>query len=195
MKFILIVLSAGFLIATAEGTAYADDPPFGSLCNENPYAPGTNVAPCFADDANMDYCTPSTYPAAYGNIFVAAMANLDSQTQMYDTYQPTCGTQTDIGGYLNTSPEVNLTGTAIRGIALCTKPLGGWGSTRCDQGSLVINTSLVSGTQARKTLCHEIGHFTGLYHYSGTSYSCMVSGSSTTITYSPSEVSLINAKY
>lgn len=157
--------------------------------------PGTNSAPCYADDANMDYCTPYPWPAStYGNRFGNAMVNLDSQTDMYDTYQATCGPQTDIGGYLNSSPEITLS-PSVRGIALCTKPLNGWGSTRCDQGSMVINANIVSGAQASKTMCHEIGHFTGLWHYSGTAYSCMVSGSSTLTSYNSTEVSMINGKY
>ncbi len=32
---------------------------------------------------------------------------------------------------------------------------------------MVINANIVSGAQASKTMCHEIGHFTGLWHYSG----------------------------
>lgn len=160
---------------------------------------GTNRTICYADDANMDFCTAKPWSTVYGNKFMDAMATLDSSTDMYDTYTATCGPHTDIGGWLNSSKEIVLPGTNIRGIALCTKPISGWGKGKCDQGSLVVNTQLTgSGAQFRKTLCHEIGHFAGLHHYSAPSSiaaSCMVSGSSTLSHYSTAERAAINARY
>lgn len=172
---------------------------FGGTCAENPSRRGTNTTICHADDANMDYCTNVPWDGAYGHPFVAAMNTLDAQTDMYDTYSASCGTQTDIGGHLNVSKEIRLTNTSIRGIALCTKPIGGWGRGVCDQGSLVVNTALLgTGAQYRKTLCHEIGHFAGLHHFSAPAAianSCMVSGSATQSGYSAAERQAINGRY
>lgn len=154
---------------------------------------------CAGDDKNFDYCTPYGWPAYVGNQFGAAMAYLDNVTVLVDTYAPTCGTQTDIGGYLDGSPEYNLRGTNIRGAAVCTKPMHYWGSGTCDQGSMIIHSSLVgTGSQFRKTLCHEIGHFVGLRHYDAPgaiAASCLVSGPSTISTYSSDEIASVNRVY
>ncbi len=154
---------------------------------------------CAGDDKNFDYCTPYGWPAYVGNQLGAAMAYLDDVTVLVDTYAPTCGTQTDIGGYLDGSPEYNLRGTTIRGAAVCTKPMHYWGSGTSDQGSMIIHSSLIgTGSQFRKTLCHEIGHFVGLRHYSAPgaiAASCLVTGSSTRSTYSSDEIASINRVY
>lgn len=55
---ICLLAVALVLIPGASTRASADDTQFGSLCSENPGMPGTNSAPCYADDANMDFCTP-----------------------------------------------------------------------------------------------------------------------------------------
>lgn len=196
--FALILLTTSMVLVGWWFSAPSARAAFGSSCAENPSWKGTNLAPCFADDANMDYCTPQSYPSGWGNQFGAAMNYLGSSTDMYATYAPVCGAQTDIGGYLDSSPEVWIAGTSIRGIALCTKPLGGWGTGVCDQGSLVAKSSLGTGGEFRKTMCHEIGHFTGLYHYDAPgaiAASCLVSGSSTVSIYSTTERGLINGRY
>ena len=153
---------------------------------------------CLADDANEDFCTVYAWPTTYGNRFMDAMANLDAQTDMYDTYQSTCGAQTDIGGYLNKSKEMTAPlDSYTLGAYSCTKKIAG-SSTVCDQGSLTINTSLLTdATKIRKTLCHEIGHAVGLLHYpmGTTGVGCMVSWYSSAITYSAHHVSHINAAY
>nr|WP_201469043.1 hypothetical protein [Microbacterium hydrocarbonoxydans] len=143
--------------------------------------------------------TQKPWPAYVGNQFGAAMAYLDTATVLFDTYAPTCGTQTDIGGYLNGSPEINLRGSSTYGAALCTKPLYGWGGGVCDQGSIIIHSTLTGTTgQFRKTTCHEIGHMVGLRHFpsNGLSVSsCMVSGTSTVSTYYPAEITAVNSWY
>jgi hypothetical protein len=153
----------------------------------------STISGCRADDSNMDYCTPYAWPSSTGGIFVDAMINLDNQTVMSDTYQATCGPQTDIGGYLNSSPEYPAgLASDTRGISVCTKKLS---SKTCDQATLVINLALLPDyTQRRKTLCHEVGHLAGLAH--GSTYGgCMVSGASSNITYSTHHVLHINAAY
>lgn len=88
----LVVSGLGMFAPTS---AVADD--FGTC---------SSTTGCRADDANMDYHTPYAWdPTVWGAPFVAAMMNLDSQTDMYDTYMAPCTSQTDIGGYLDTSPE------------------------------------------------------------------------------------------
>lgn len=178
----LVVSGLGMFAPTS---AVADD--FGTC---------SSTTGCRADDANMDCCTPYAWdPTVWGAPFVAAMMNLDSQTDMYDTYMAPCTSQTDIGGYLDTSPEYpNGIGATTRGLFLCTKKVAS-NSTTCDQGSLVVNTSLLTSYEQRqKTFCHEIGHAAGLTH--GSTYGgCMVSGSSTNVTYSAHHVAHINANY
>ena len=177
------LISCG-LVIVATPPASADD--FG-FC--------TAATGCRADDANEDYCTPYGWPSPWGTIFTDAMKNLDSQTDMYRTYSSTCNGHTDIGGYLNTSPEYpSGIGSTTRGLLLCTKKVSGKVYT-CDQASLVLNTSLLPDyTQRRKTLCHEIGHAVGLTH--GSTYGgCMVSGTSSNITYATHHVNHINAAY
>lgn len=60
---------------------------------------------CFPDDANVDFCTPYPWDPSIGNLLMSAMANLDAQTDAYDTYASVCGPHTDIGAHLNSSPE------------------------------------------------------------------------------------------
>lgn len=150
---------------------------------------------CRADNSNMDYCTAYPWPTGYGYPFADSMSNLDNQTDMYDTYSSTCGPQTDIGGYLNSSPEWTL-GASSLGIAICTKPIGNWGSGVCDQGSMIINSSLLNTyLKVRKTTCHEVGHFAGLHHDTGEG-GCMVSGYSSNVAYAvPHHVGHINFWY
>lgn len=181
---LITAVAAGMTIAPG-GQAEADD--FGTC---------SSTTGCRADDANMDYCTPYPWPVAdWGTPFGDAMANLDAQTDMYRTYSNPCGPQTDIGGYLNTSPErPSGLGSTTRGVWICTKRVAGRTNT-CDQGSMVINTALLPDYyQRRKTMCHEIGHAAGLTHTS-TYGGCMVSGSSTNVHYSSHHVSHINAAY
>lgn len=197
-KLTLAIAALGLVLATVIIPTNDDSASaaFGSSCLEDGNS-GTNLAPCFADDANMDFCTVYAWDTTYGNVFMQRMAYLDSATDMYDTYTATCGSQTDIGGWLNMSKEIDLRGTSTYGAALCTKPLGGWGKEKCDQGSLVMNTGATgSGSQFAKTMCHEIGHFTGLWHFSApVPNSCMVSGASTLTYYNTTERGNINDRY
>lgn len=184
---VLVALALWFGGGSVPSAARADT--FGGACGS-----GISGALCVADDANMDYCTAYPWDVVYGNQFGLAMVNLDAQTDMYDTYRPSCLSNTDIGGYLDRSPEHILPGGTL-GAALCTRSLLGWGNGVCDQGSLIINTSLLTTPSTiRKTLCHEIGHFAGLHH--GPAYGgCMISGLSTQSTYSAHHVAHINAQY
>jgi hypothetical protein len=56
----------------------------------------------------MDYCTPYAWPLFYGNTFTDAMIDWDSQTDPWRYYSASCDPHTDIGGYLNSSPEIVL---------------------------------------------------------------------------------------
>lgn len=73
------------------------------------------------------------------------------------------------------------------------------GKRNLRSGSMIIHSSLIgTGSQFRKTLCHGIGHFVGLRHYSAPgaiAASCLVTGSSTRSTYSSDEIASINRVY
>ncbi|PJJ61713.1 zinc-dependent metalloprotease family protein [Compostimonas suwonensis] len=188
-RFIVSVfaLATFTLISVVAPTSEAHADSFTGSC-------ANNSSICRADDANMDFCTPVPWPLEWGSPFTDAMINLDAQTDMYDTYQSVCGPQTDLGGYLNTSPEWTL-GSSTRGLYSCTKPIGSYGSGVCDQASVLVNTSLLPNyAQRKKTFCHEIGHAAGLYHDTGIG-GCMVSGSSTATSYAAHHVAHINSAY
>lgn len=133
-----------------------------------------------ADDLNQDYCTTLAWPTEWGYPFVDAMVNLDSQTEMYDTYSASCGSQTDLRGIRSTDAFL---GFGVRGSYQCTKFITA--NYRCDQGELRVNIDVLTDyTQRRKTFCHEIGHSVGLAHYTsagsgvvlGENNDCMKSG-------------------
>lgn len=122
---------------------------------------------CLADDANHGFCTPNPWRSAWGDTFVAAMWQLDAQTDMSDTFFSACVAHVDVGGYINRSPEIDPLPSGYLGMQLCT--LGILGSPQvCDQSSIIISGPLLTdASHRRKTLCHEVGHSVGLIHNSG----------------------------
>lgn len=142
----------------------------------------------------MDFCTPIPWDPAIGNLFMNAMANLDAQTDAYDSYSSTCGPNTDLGGYLDESPEKVLV-AGERGWTLCTKRLA-YSSTVCDQFSLILHSDFaVSSAQRSKTLCHEIGHAVGLRHVENgiPGWGCMEQGAVLSTSYVAHHVSHVNS--
>ncbi|WP_133163804.1 hypothetical protein [Cryobacterium zongtaii] len=129
------------------------------------------------------------------------MANLDNQTDMYDVYASSCGSQTDIRA--ERTNEYYLPDT--RGSYECVTFIS---SGVCDVGRLLVNVErLPDYTQRRKTFCHEVGHSVGLQHYTsigtgvvnGENNDCMksstVSGEQWWIEYSQHHRDHINEAY
>lgn len=141
------------------------------------------------DSADQTWCTyPSLVDAWYTPI-KDSLNNLDSQTDMTDTYVSGCGPYTDAIFSLSNSSSM---GAGVRGSTQCTAFTGGG---RCETAQIKLNTQLLTDyTQRRKTACHELGHSVGLSH--GSTYGgCMVSGVSSNSTYSSHHVSHINATF
>lgn len=131
-----------------------------------------------ADNAGQDYCTIAPWPLDWGTPFVDAMISLDNQTDMYDLYASSCGSQTDVQAERSNNAYM----PGIRGSYQCLTFISG---SVCDTGRLRMNVDLlVDYTQRRKTFCHEIGHSVGLEHYTsagmgvvaGENNDCMKSG-------------------
>ncbi|WP_299091385.1 hypothetical protein [uncultured Microbacterium sp.] len=69
-----------------------------SSAQADPFGGGPPTMGWYADNAGQDYCTVVAWPTDWGYPFVDAMVNLDNQTDMFDTYAASCGTQTDLRG-------------------------------------------------------------------------------------------------
>lgn len=205
--FTCAALVAAALIASPGGAISIDAARADTLSNTcrqwYPGAQVSNMIPCQSDDRNVDFCTVYPWPSIIGDRFGEAMANLDAQTVLYDTYMNPCGTQTDLGGHLSgQSGELVLPSNWL-GLSLCTKLLWPAGA-KCDQASIIFapyhpNFSALSAASRaiawRNTLCHEIGHGLGLPH-DGPSGGCMVSGIRTSWSgYSTHHRDLINNAY
>lgn len=147
-KFLALLASAVMLLAlaiipTTAASADVLDPCY--------YVAATTQTNCLADDANHGYCTPNPWPSAWGDTFVAAMWQLDQQTDMYDTYFSSGVSHVDVGGYINSSPEIlNGLSSAYRGMQLCTLRIAG-SSTVCDQSSIIVSSTLSDPSQRRIT--------------------------------------------
>lgn len=167
----------------------------GGTVKADSFAGGGDTMGWLADNAGQDYCTIAPWPVDWGHPFGDAMVNLDNQTDMIDSYMPTCGTQTDLIGIRWSSAQM---GSDTRGTYECTKFLF---AGTCDQGEVTVNVDLLPDyQQRRKTFCHEIGHSVGLQHNTYPGYSdCMVSGpvsgDSWWIRYSTHHRDHINAAY
>jgi len=144
----------------------------------DPFAGGPPTSGYRADNAGHDYCTIVAWPLDWGTPFVDAMINLDNQTDMYDLYSGSCGSQTDVQA--ERSSNQYMPGT--RGSYQCLTFVS---ARVCDTGRLEMNVNLVTDyTQRRKTFCHEIGHSIGFPHYTsagagviaGENNDCMKSG-------------------
>jgi hypothetical protein len=168
-----------------------------------------------ADGADHWYCINTGMDTDNVNRINAAMANLDTQTDMYDVYTSTCGTSTDILWIRNDS-MVDPYGNPARGVTNCLT-WASWGV--CDQYWIQFNQLEVFyeavtyypndignnfGINMAKTLCHELGHSTGLVHNNdngatGGGIDCMVSGPVPTSwyydVYNAHHVGHVNAQY
>jgi hypothetical protein len=164
-----LVLAAVLIVAAGAGVAPASAEPFGGEPGGYPWR---------ADSADHWYCF---YNIAEGNRgpYHGAMANLDSQTRMYDVFTPTCGAATDIM-YLN---NPNL-GSGVFGMALCMTLVPG-SSTVCDAYWVATNNweyvywlgpgYAPADVHVNQNVRHETGHTAGLTH-SNTTVSAMRSG-------------------
>lgn len=141
------------------------------------------------------------------------MESLDSLTVLYDTYQPACGPNTDIGGHLNGDSGEFVLGSNTLGMGFCTKKHSG---KYCDQGSLIFNhtspwlaapayssggvskpewTSTQVANMRRNTMCHEVGHMIGFAHNTGEG-GCMASTlTGVSLQLSSHHVSHVNLSY
>lgn len=163
----LVTVALGAAAALAATTPAAADP-FG-LDTQSTSVDGVGAIP---DGFNHTYCfAGSGWTTTRQNIVDGRMANLDSQTDYFDTSRGTaCDELTDIRFEINTS-------ITSRGNSLCTS----WDTpTICEQFRVRLNPDrLVDTHNWVKTACHEIGHTVGLAH--GTNQStfwndCMYSG-------------------
>jgi hypothetical protein len=121
------------------------------------------------DDTVEDYCFTSGFTGFAQEAAMAAMNNLDGQTNM-TVRSSTCGAHTDIKFVLDTS-------IASRASTSC-------GSNPCDQAIIRLNPNAIMGDlppgaaagsfefNVLKTMCHEVGHAVGLMH-SDTGTDCM----------------------
>lgn len=135
---------------------------------------------------------------------ISTMNNVESQTIVTTKKQPTCGPKSDVRF------QQRPIGTDMFGYAPCRARVAG--SSRCDSREARIDWGEIrrlathDNYQARKTLCHEVGHTLGANHYAnwlvnpdGTwaSNSCMISGLHDsgdvwTRSYGPHHISHIN---
>ena len=123
------------------------------------FAGGPPNAGYRADNPGHDYCTIAAWPLDWGTPFVDAMISLDNQTDMYDTYSSSCGSQTDVQGERSSNAYM----PGIRGSYMCLTFVA---AGVCDTARLQMNVDLLTDyTQRRKTFCHEVGHSVGLEHY------------------------------
>jgi hypothetical protein len=166
---IRVVLVVGTALVALGVPSGAGADPFGGEAGGYPWR---------ADSADHWYCY---YNIAAGNRgpYDAAMANLDSQTDMYDVYTPTCGASTDIM-YLN---NPNL-GSGVFGVALCVSLQTGsntvcdayWVATNLWEYVYFLGPGLApADVHVNQDIRHETGHTAGLTH-SNTSVSAMRSG-------------------
>lgn len=148
-----------------------------------------------ADDANHDFYLGSSLSTNQKNGITWAMANLDKQTDMYDTRTSTLWAGTDINAYaVNQSSGPNAGDYAW---AFCNKNNS---AGRCDRAHIVFNNHNPH-SNLQSLACHEIGHTIGAGHMTGSNSSyaaanrtCM-RGNPDVTQYSTSLVSRINSTY
>jgi len=149
----------------------------------DPFGGEAGGYPWRADSDDHWYCFYSNLTGSAQTPYRDAMAYLDSATDMYDVYTPTCGTSTDVM-YLE-NPNLSA-----YGIALCVRLVSG-SSVVCDAYWVATNQSLITSdvlslqaipvsvapvsVHIGKTIRHETGHTAGLTH-SPTTVSAMRSG-------------------
>jgi len=140
-----------------EAPAVAD--PFGGDPGGFPYR---------ADSADHWYCFYSNIVGGDRSPYDAAMVNLDSQTEMWDVYTPTCGTSTDVMFLHNPS-----LGIGVFGQVACVRFVSG-STVTCDAFWAATNNPeylffLQAGdaplsVHVNQNIRHELGHTTGLTH-------------------------------
>jgi hypothetical protein len=179
-------VAAGLLVALVGSPASAD--PFGTWTSD--------TGP-FADGVGHTYCWGSGFDAALQDNATAALANLDAQTEMFDSFQATCNVvTTDIYFF-----DANLP-AGVRGSTRCVtwKTYG----VVCDSFDIEIDPAEINigsddEADTTKTLCHEVGHSVGLSHLAPQD-DCMISGEMPSTAaqwrkYSAHHVSHINGRY
>jgi hypothetical protein len=170
--FVLVVLVASLFLDS-------------SIASADSYGVGAPNAGWIPDNHDHDWCWSTGWP---GGSWVtdanARHVNLENQTLFGGGSNQTCNSGTDV--------YWKAASISARGTYVCDDLNG----SVCDNASVTINTNtalLPSGGERRKTMCHELGHSGGLSHYSGTALDCMVSGSSTLISYRAHAVGHLDA--
>lgn len=162
-RFVALVGILGALLVS--DPAAAD--PFGGQPGGPPYR---------ADGADHWYCFYNI-TGSERDPYNAAMEYLDSATDMYDVFTPTCGTSTDVM-FLN-NPNLD---PGVAGLTLCVAPLaapvcdGFWIATDSQEYFWYLGPgSAPFDVHVGQNIRHEVGHSVGLSH-SDTTYSAMRSG-------------------
>ena len=163
----------------------------------DPFGTWTGDTGPFADGVGHTYCWGSGFNDALKDNADAAMANLDAQTEMFDSFQASCDVvNTDIFWF-----DADLAGER-RGESFCVTwitygEICNSADVRLDPVKL--NEGDDDNLDTTKTACHEVGHTVGLTH-SSSGDDCMRSGEmpSTNVQwrrYNQHHVGHINGRY
>lgn len=169
------------MLVSAGGTTRAAADPFGV---------GPPDAGWFADNSTHTWCTFGSFVSAWHNPIRDSLINLDSQTDVSDSYVSVCTSDTD--AQFNLSSSSQMGSNTLGSYSCLVNPTS---TNRCGAARIRLNTDLLTDYHyRRKTSCHEVGHSVGLQH--GPTYGgCMVSGYANYSTYSSHHVNHINSKY
>ncbi len=135
------------------------------------------------DNKDHDWCFTASWLGNWSSTANARHSYLSSATTFDGGTNDACGPGIDV-------QWATLNTTAWRGSYNCISLSG----DICDTATLIISTneSTLPANERGKTMCHELGHSTGLRH--GGSSDCMLSGNSTLTNYDSHHISHIDAQ-